>query len=142
MGANLQSSSAHRILVMGSNPDRSWIGECLQQHGYQIYAVAGLAGVLKNARAFRPAAAIVDLDEPTMGGDHLIRVLKHTYPALPMIALSNTIDVVIAQIIEEFRIPLLVKPHTAASLLDALARLGVAEPQPLRDVSSTPISPV
>ncbi|WP_129780399.1 DNA-binding transcriptional response regulator [Peristeroidobacter soli] len=110
-----------------------WIKEALAAHGLETLPQARLVDVIKAARADPPAAVILDLasadvgaDPNTrMGADHILRVLRQTYPDLCVVALAGHAGTKQQMLLQEFRVPVLTKPFASADLLRILGDHGV-----------------
>lgn len=131
---NSQLGHSRTVFLIEQEPLVSmWITEVLADQGVETLPQARLADVLKAARAHTPAAVIVDLasagagvDPNTrMGPDHLISVLRQTYPGLCVVALAGQTSKKIQTMLREFRVPLLTKPFGSAELLRLLRDHGV-----------------
>lgn len=120
-----QSSSGKILVIEKALPVSCSTADFLRSQGFQSERVNGLAEVMKHARILMPAAVIIDLDLPTVGTDHAIRVIRLVHPAVPLLALSSTLERRIAELVSEFHLPILSTPCTHAALLAALELLGV-----------------
>ena len=131
---NSQLGHSRTVFVIEQEPLISmWITEVLADQGVATLRQAGLADVIKAAKAHAPAAVILDLasadtgvdPNARMGPDHLISVLRQTYPGLCVVALAGHTNTETQTMLREFRVPLLTKPFGSAELLKLLRDHGV-----------------
>ncbi|MFC4314170.1 hypothetical protein ACFPN2_34170 [Steroidobacter flavus] len=112
------------------------LSEALAARGLQTRAMARLVDVMKASRTQMPRAVIIDLacagnaTEPheRMGPDHIMRVLRQTYPELCIVALASSADARMEAIAREFRVPLITKSFGSAELLSILEECGAIGP--------------
>jgi signal transduction histidine kinase/DNA-binding response OmpR family regulator len=84
-----------RILLIEADPDtRAVLQAALERHGYAITAVATGAQGVAQARQQPPAAVLLDLTLPDLGGEDVLRILKNSpeTQALPVLVLSVDTD--------------------------------------------------
>ena len=105
----------------------------LAEQGLETSPQARLTDVIKAARAQLPAAVILDLasadagSDPNtrMGADHILRVLRQTYPDLCVVALAAQTSAELVMLSREFRVPLLTGQFDSDTLLAILESHGV-----------------
>ena len=112
-----------KLLVMDRDPlGAAGLNDMLGERGCGCIVVSSVAGVLKSIKSCSPPAVIVRaaLDHPDFGCDHILRVLRHTYPSLPIVITSTELNRRVEAISDEFGIPCLIEPFDAAELFAAL----------------------
>lgn len=130
------ATEARQLLVM----DRDSLGaaglnDMLMKQGWSCVVVTSVAGVLKSIKSSLPHAVIVRaaLHHPEFGCDHIVRVLRQTYPRLPIVITSTELNRRVEAIRAEFGVPCLVEPFDAAQLFAALrsvqAQLSALSPE-------------
>ncbi|MDA8145159.1 MAG: response regulator [Thermaerobacter sp.] len=81
------------ILVVEDEPGvRRLVREVLTLAGYPVQVVAGEAEALERARRERPAAALLDLRLPGMGGEELAARLLEHHPGLPLAMMTGAAE--------------------------------------------------
>ena len=129
-----QLSFSPTIFLIAQEPRTSRrIAKILSAQGLETLPQARLADVIKAARARLPAAVILDLasadagSDPNtrMGADHILRVLRQTYPDLCVIALAAQKSAQLEMLSREFRVPLLAGRFESDALLAILESHGV-----------------
>lgn len=126
-------SEPTRILIVEDEMlVRMFAVDALEDVGFQVLQ-AGDAGEASTALAdgSEVAAVIVDMGLPDRPGDQLAAELRAQRQNLPILIASGRSE---RELKDKFaadkRIGVLVKPYTAAMLVNALAALGVPAPSP------------
>ncbi len=89
-----------RILLIEGDPDtRAVLQTALERHGYEITAVSTGAQGVAQARQRPPAAVLLDLTLPDLGGEDVLRILKNSpeTQAVPVLVLSVEADRALAR---------------------------------------------
>ena len=83
---------AERILVVEDDEkSRRLLDDVLRFHGYAILAVESGELALREAPAFAPQAALLDIQLPGMNGFQLLESLRGLFGALPVIAVTASV---------------------------------------------------
>jgi DNA-binding response OmpR family regulator len=123
-----------RVFLVEREPLISgWISDVLAERGVQVRVLPKVVDVMRAARSAEPHAVIVDLASIAeaheahlrMGPDHVMSVLRQTYPQLCIVALVSTYNAQMEALSQEFRVPLLIKPFGSAQLLSVLEQCRV-----------------
>jgi CheY-like chemotaxis protein len=130
--AQAPSESAPRILLVEDELlVRMFAVDVLEEAGFKIEE-AGTAQEALDLLAKTPgtpAAAVIDLGLPDRSGDILTDEIRQLHPQLPIVIASGRSE---REIRERFSkdslVAALVKPYTAALLLETLNKLGVPSP--------------
>lgn len=112
---------------------RMFAVDALEDAGFRVLQ-AGDANEAMAAltQASALAAVIVDMGLPDRSGDQLAAQLRVTHQDLPILIASGRSERELKdRFSSDTRIGVLVKPYTAAMLVNALGSLGVATPSPL-----------
>ena len=134
MATGTPGQDAHLILIVEDEPlVRMFAVDALEDSGFLVAQAAdaneGLAAVTKANHGLR--AVIVDLGLPDRPGDALAAELRSMRADLPIVIASGRSE---RELKDRFAgdagVSVLVKPYTAAMLLDALAAVGVPAPAP------------
>ena len=120
------------ILIVEDEPlVRMFAVDALEESGFAV-AQAGdsaeaLAALTQNQQGLK--AVIVDLGLPDRTGDQLAAEMRGMRADLPIVIASGRSERELKdRFAQDPRIAILVKPYTAAMLLDALASLGIDAP--------------
>lgn len=127
-----QSGPARVLIVEDEMLVRMFAVDALEDAGFQVLqagdateATTALAG------AADVAAVIVDMGLPDRSGDQLAAELRAKLQDLPILIASGRSERELKdRFAADMRIGVLVKPYTAAMLVNALAALGVKAPSP------------
>ena len=129
------SGPAQLLIVEDEMLVRMFAVDALEDVGFQVLQ-AGDAGEATAALVNAPAVAavIVDMGLPDRPGDQLAAEMRAQRQTLPILIASGRSE---RELKDKFaadkRIGVLVKPYTAAMLVNALAALGVPAPSPHQD---------
>ena len=96
----VQDAPGTRVLLIESDPDaRAVLRTALEGHGYEVTAVDTGAQGVAQARQAPPAAVLLDLTLPDIGGHDVLRILKNSPEtmAVPVLVLSVGTDGEIAR---------------------------------------------
>lgn len=77
------------LLVDDETTAAALYAELLAAHGYEVHTARGGFEALADLRRSLPDVVISDLEMPGMSGLELLAVLRHRFPALPLVALSG-----------------------------------------------------
>lgn len=100
--------------------------DALEDAGFRVVQAGDAAEALRLLGDADVAGAIIDLGLPDRSGDQLAADLRASHPGLPILITSGRSESELqGRFAHEERIGLLVKPYTAAMLVEALAALGV-----------------
>jgi CheY-like chemotaxis protein len=115
------------LIIDGERGGERFLTDAVVQTGLSCRFVSGLAEAFKTARVSRPRAVIINTTMPAsdMGPDHLLRMLRQTYPAIPLIVVSASANRQVAAIAAELQVPMLIAPVSPAQLRAALHECGV-----------------
>jgi DNA-binding response OmpR family regulator len=129
----VQHSGPARVLIVEDEMlVRMFAVDALEDAGFQVLQAGDAAeATAALANAADVAAVIVDMGLPDRPGDQLAGEMRAKLPALPILIASGRSE---RELKDRFaadqRIGVLVKPYTAAMLVNALATLGVQAPSP------------
>jgi DNA-binding response OmpR family regulator len=120
------------ILIVEDEPlVRMFAVDALEDSGFAVSqagdSAEALAALTQNLQGLK--AVIVDLGLPDRTGDQLATEMRGMRADLPIVIASGRSERELKdRFAQDPRIAILVKPYTAAMLLDALASLGVDAP--------------
>jgi CheY-like chemotaxis protein len=119
--------SSPLVLVVDDEDDvRRAIARILERGGYAVVSVADGEGALAISRSLRHPIAVVllDLTMPRIGGEQVLRELRHDRPDLPVLLMSGyTVEEVRLHFVDEAPTGFLQKPFSATDLLALVARV-------------------
>lgn len=79
-----------RLLVVDDDEAiREIISAMLTEHGYEIVTAEDGQQALELLPQFRPHLVVTDLRMPRMSGDELVRIMRESFPELPVIVVSG-----------------------------------------------------
>ncbi|HEU4559105.1 MAG TPA: sigma-54 dependent transcriptional regulator [Longimicrobium sp.] len=112
---------------------RHAVTEVLAAHGYQAEPCANAAEALERLQDHAVDAVVTDLRMPGMKGDALLAEVRHTFPAVPVIAITAFGSVSDAMALTRAgAADYLEKPFRTQALLDSLTR-ALRESEPRRE---------
>lgn len=129
----VQHSGPARVLIVEDEMlVRMFAVDALEDSGFQVLQAGDAAeAIAELAKATDVAAVIVDMGLPDRPGDQLAGEMRAQLQNLPILIASGRSE---RELKDRFaadkRIGVLVKPYTAAMLVNALAALGVPAPSP------------
>ena len=126
------SGPARILIVEDEMLVRMFAVDALEDAGFQVLQ-AGDAREATTALAGAPdvRAVIVDMGLPDRSGDQLAAEMRSQLHELPILIASGRSERELKdRFAADSRIGVLVKPYTAAMLVNALAALGVPAPSP------------
>lgn len=121
------------LLVEDDRSLRRTLTEVLRAHGYEVSPVPDAVGALDILQSADVDVVVTDLVIPGMKGEALLRKIRETFPAVPIIAITafgsieGALDLTRAGASDY-----LAKPFRTRALLDALER-ALEESQPFRE---------
>ena len=112
---------APSILLVDDDPDiRLALTDLLEHHGYRVDSASTGAQAIEKPKVDRFSAVILDLSLPDGDGIAVLRVLKETVPATPIIILTGSNHRATA--LQNGAFTFLLKPWNREELLDVLSR--------------------
>jgi two-component system, NtrC family, response regulator AtoC len=127
-------ASPETVLVVDDDASlRHTVAEVLAAHGYRALPCAGAEEALERLQAEGADVVVTDLRMPGMKGEALLEVVRRTFPAVPVIAVTAFGSV--SQAMELTRAgaaDYLEKPFRTQALLGSVARV-LAESAPRRE---------
>jgi CheY-like chemotaxis protein len=90
---NVKNTSTPTILFVDDEPCmRELMALILGEEGYETYTATDGFDALAQLRDFNPDLIISDLHMPRMSGVEFLSVIRHRFPAIPVIAISGALD--------------------------------------------------
>jgi two-component system response regulator (stage 0 sporulation protein F) len=129
-----------KVVVADDEPEiRELLAEYLESHGWEVFgAVNGLEALLHVKRQ-HPAAVVLDLNMPRLGGLDALKRIRAFDPAIGVVVVSANVDDAVRRQAEALgATAVLDKPLDLARLLAALG--GDAAPPPQPEPSPLPTS--
>lgn len=89
----MKNISKATILFVDDEPCmRELMAMILTEEGYEVSTATDGFDALAQLRSFVPDLLISDLQMPRMSGDEFLSVVRHRFPAIPVIAISGAWD--------------------------------------------------